>query len=88
MQKEPAKEDANPKLGDALSAGPSLRLHIEGKDEFMTAVQQGYAHDSVLRKVQEQPEQHKVFAIRDRFIYTKNRRGDEVLCLPRALYNK
>ncbi|OSD06270.1 hypothetical protein PYCCODRAFT_1360244, partial [Trametes coccinea BRFM310] len=54
----------------------------------MTAVRQGYVHDSVLRKVQEQPEQHKAFAMRDGFIYTKNRRGDEVLCLPRALYNK
>ncbi|KAL7277449.1 hypothetical protein ACG7TL_009311 [Trametes sanguinea] len=73
MPKEPAKEDANPKLGDALSAGPSLRLHIEGKDGFMTTVRQGYAHDSVLRKVQEQPKQHKVFAIHDGFIYTKNR---------------
>ncbi|KAL7280521.1 hypothetical protein ACG7TL_005453 [Trametes sanguinea] len=88
MPKEPARNEANPKLGDALSEGPSLRLHIEGKDGFMTAVRQGYAHDSTLRKVQEQPEQHKAFAIRDGFIYTKNRRGDEVLCLPRALYNK
>ncbi|KAI9069273.1 hypothetical protein FKP32DRAFT_1556035, partial [Trametes sanguinea] len=45
----------------------------------------GYAHDSVLRKVQEQPEQHKAFATRNGLTYTKNRRGDEVLCLPRAL---
>ncbi|KAL7278559.1 hypothetical protein ACG7TL_007558 [Trametes sanguinea] len=74
MPKEPARSEANPKLGDALSEGPSLRLHIEGKDGFMTAVRQGYAHDSTLRKVQEQPEQHKAFAIRDGFIYTKNRR--------------
>ncbi|OSD00347.1 hypothetical protein PYCCODRAFT_1347923, partial [Trametes coccinea BRFM310] len=52
------------------------------------AIHEGYAHDYVLRKVQEQPEQHKAFASREGLIYTQNRRGDGVLCIPRALFKK
>ncbi|RPD72494.1 hypothetical protein L226DRAFT_424841, partial [Lentinus tigrinus ALCF2SS1-7] len=50
------------------------------------AVKTGYEADPLFSKILEAPQDHKRFTLRDGFIYTTNRCGEEVLCLPRAKF--
>jgi len=51
-------------------------------DPLNDDIREGYVNDKVFKKVLEKPEDHPDFSIRDKFIWRKNRGGEDVLCVP------
>ena len=52
------------------------------------AIREGYPQDTTLSKVFTHPEEHHAFKERDGLLWTTNRMGQEVLCIPRAKVGK
>ncbi|KZV64354.1 hypothetical protein PENSPDRAFT_547789, partial [Peniophora sp. CONT] len=50
-------------------------------------VRETYKEDTMFKKIIDEPERHKAFCKTDDMLYTKNRAGDDVLCIPRAVAN-
>ena len=83
-----AKDDAlDMTLGEALQNGPSLRRTVLGDKSFLQAVIDGYKGDSVFSKIVENPGHYPMFRLHDGLIHTKNRLGNDCLCVPRSLIN-
>ncbi|OJT05306.1 Transposon Ty3-I Gag-Pol polyprotein, partial [Trametes pubescens] len=78
----------NPTLAESLARGPPLRPQLAKEEGFLSAVREGYSHDNTFNKVLSNPTHYSTFAVKEGLIYSKNRMGEEVLCLPRALYRK
>ena len=72
----------------ALTKGPPLMPIIAQEIEFMTEVKKGYKDDTTFNKIIRAPEEHQLFEVRDGAIWTKNRQGNEVLCVPRSMVKK
>lgn len=75
----------DPTVGDALQAGPPLGEMVFQDVSFLRDVRRGYQDDRLYNKVLEHPERYRTFRMDDGLIYTKNRLGGEVVCIPRAL---
>ena len=54
----------------------------------MTCVKQNYIKDKIFSKILANPGHYKSFQIRDGYIYTVNRNKEEVLCIPRVLFDR
>jgi len=76
----------DPSLLESVGSSPDLPNHIQAQLGLESAISVGYKNDSVLSKVLEEPEHFATFRVRDDFIYTDNRGGEEVLCVPHAEY--
>jgi hypothetical protein len=72
-------------VGEALQNGPSLRKIVLGDKTFLQAVRDGYIEDNMFSKVIDNPGHYPLFRIADGIIHTKNRLGDECMCIPRSL---
>ncbi|PBK70532.1 hypothetical protein ARMSODRAFT_884781, partial [Armillaria solidipes] len=68
-----------------LGSGPDLSFKTVESDEFVTAIKKGYTEDKMMKIVMENPTEHTLFRIKDGMIWTKNRKGEDVLCVPRTL---
>lgn len=66
----------------------SLCTPVEQDKEFLTAVREGYTKDLVFSKVIGAIDEHKGFQLRDGLLWSRNRAGVEVLCIPRVQYGK
>lgn len=71
-------------LGEMLDAGPDLNATELVEDDFLISIRNGYAADSLFKLVLESPQQYKQFTLQDGLIFTLNRVGAEVVCIPRA----
>ncbi|RDX40603.1 hypothetical protein OH76DRAFT_1366003, partial [Lentinus brumalis] len=52
----------------------------------MDVLRESYGMDPLFSKVFQAPSNYRSFAVCDGFVYSTNRRGDEVLCIPRVKY--
>ena len=86
---EPPESDLgngeDPTIFEALTAGPKLRKHVEEASDFLNKVKWGYRKDTLFSKVLEDKEKYSLFQYRDGYLYTENRGGQEVLCIPRVV---
>jgi len=62
--------------------GPELRKHVEKANDFLDRVRQGYTKDILFSKIMKEKGKHSSFTYRDGLLYSKNRGGLEVLCIP------
>lgn len=85
---EPVDDGPAPLVGDSMGNLPSLRTRIESKDGFMKSVKDHYEHDPIFGKVLLSPSAYKEYVIHEGFIYTRNRMGESVLCLPHGKLGK
>ena len=69
-------------VAEALQDGPSLRKIVLGDKTFLAAMRDGYKNDSVFSKVVNNPGHYPVFRVIDDLVYTKNRLGQDCLCVP------
>ena len=69
-------------VGEALQNRPSLCKIVLGDKTFLQAVRDRYAEDNTLSKVIDNPGHYPLFRIADGIIHTKNRLGDECMCIP------
>jgi len=76
----------DPSLLESAGSSPDLPNHIRAKPGLEGTISAGYKNDSVLSKVFEEPKHFATFRVRDNLIYTDNRGGEEVLCVPHAKY--
>ncbi|KAJ7506412.1 hypothetical protein B0H11DRAFT_1643057, partial [Mycena galericulata] len=49
------------------------------------AISAGYADDKFFKKVLASPKDYRAFTITDGIIYSRNRGGEEVTCIPAAM---
>ncbi|KAI0044711.1 hypothetical protein FA95DRAFT_1496635, partial [Auriscalpium vulgare] len=68
--------------------GLPLRPVVEREGTFIPAVQRGYAADPTFKKILAAPEAHDRFTLHGELITTRNRAGDDVLCVPATLHGK
>src|SRR6202790_5676785 len=73
-------------VGEALQNGPPLDRIVLGDGLFLEAIKSGYQNDPMLSKILENPGHYLNFRVFKGIVHTKNRLGDECLCIPRALY--
>jgi hypothetical protein len=67
------------------STQKSLATETMGKHtQFLETVENAYATDVLFSKVLNNPEHHKAFVMKNNLIYTRNRVGDDVLCIPKG----
>lgn len=52
--------------------------------DFLRDVRAGYGQDTTFSKIIAAPDQHKNYRVEDGLLYTKNRMGQAVLCIPRT----
>ena len=78
-------EEDDTSLFDALSTGPELRKHIEKANDFLDKVKMGYGKDTLFSKIIKEKEKYSLFRYREGLLYTDNRGGHEVLCIPRVI---
>ena len=72
----------NPSIFASQAKGPDLHRHMSELDPLNDDIQKGYANDKVFKVVLEKPEDHPDFDIRNRYIWRKNRGGEDILCVP------
>jgi hypothetical protein len=73
-------------VGEALQNGPLLDKIVLGDGLLLEAIKSGYKNDPMFSKVLEHPGHYLNFRVFEGIIHTKNRLGDECLCILRALY--
>ena len=67
-----------------------MDLHEEMShiDSFERDIQTGYLNDTVFRKILDKLELHPTFEMHDRILWTQNRGGEHVVCVPSAMSNE
>ena len=78
-------DDRDMTVAEALQDGPSLRKIVLGDKTFLTAVRDGYRNDNIFSKVVDNPGHYPLFRVADGLVHTKNRMGQDCLCVPRSL---
>ena len=91
-QNEEEKQEAPPSIvGDdptifeSRVKGENLHERMTIKDSFNKDVRERYQSDTVFRKILVRPESHPNFTVKDEFIWTTNRGGENVLCIPSSM---
>jgi len=72
-------------LFESLVPGPELHEHVEKVSDFIDKVKKGYKEDDMFSKIIKEPGNYSAFQYREGFLYTNNRGGQEVLCIPRIM---
>ncbi|KAF8234185.1 hypothetical protein L208DRAFT_1263123, partial [Tricholoma matsutake] len=72
----------NPTVYDSLASGTDLKTATQL--ELKTLIRVGYAQDKLFSKIMKQPGDHPSFKVEDRLVWTKNKGGVRVLCIPSA----
>jgi hypothetical protein len=77
-----AVTEEDPTVFTSRACGEHLVAKLTANDLFITDIKSGYDHDLLFVKVLKQPDQHAAFTIRDQLIWSHNRGGEQVLCVP------
>jgi len=77
-----AATEEDPTVFESRACGEHLVAKLTANNSFLTDIKSGYEHDSLFVKVLKQPDQHAAFMIRDQLIWSRNRGGEQVLCVP------
>ena len=56
----------------------------ETTDKYLQDVKENYTQDPLFSKVLLNPDDHPAFTVKDNIIYTKNRGGEKVICIPKG----
>jgi hypothetical protein len=77
----------NPTIIQSRAQGPDLRMKVLGDNTpLVQAIQAANEDDALYKKVKASPSEHPMFQIKDQMLWSRNRAGEDVLCLPRGLY--
>jgi hypothetical protein len=74
--------DEDPMVFESRVRGEHLVAKLTTNDSFLADIKSGYKHDSLFVKVLKQPDQHTAFTVCDQLIWSHNRGGEQVLCVP------
>jgi hypothetical protein len=79
---------SNLTVGDSLGQLPDLCPRVEGDQAILRAVENGYPSDPLYSKVLDNVAHHANFEVINGLLYTKNRPGEKVLCIPSVIYRE
>ena len=83
---EEGDTSSSPTIWDALASGPPLQDFVDNLDGFMQAIREGYQLESTFSKILNEPSHYPRFTLEDGLLFTINRKGERVLCIPRVKY--
>jgi hypothetical protein len=88
-QNEEEKQEApppivgdDPTIFESRTKGENLCEQMTNKDSFNKDVREGNQLDAMFRKILVCPESHPNFIVKDGLVWTTNRGGENVLCIP------
>ena len=73
----------DPTVFESVSEGPNLARYIDKAKDFADKVAKGYESDPFFAKIMNKPQEYPAFELSNGLLYSKNRVGDRVLCIPR-----
>ena len=81
------EEDDDPTVFESHEKGKDLRAIVfkSENDTFIEDVKAGYDKDKLFSLIIKDPEHYKQFVVRNDLVWTKNRGGEEVLCVPSTI---
>jgi hypothetical protein len=82
------KDQVDPTINESLGHLPDLRPQIEGDRSILINIRNGYKDNPLLAKVLNNIEHHHNFETDNGLLYTRNRAGNSVLCIPSVIRNK
>ncbi|KAJ3832714.1 hypothetical protein F5878DRAFT_646539 [Lentinula raphanica] len=74
----------NPTILESRTRGSEPLPMLLGPDDFIREVKAMSKRDALFQKILEHPNDHKGFRVIDEVVYTTNRNGEEVLCIPQG----
>ncbi|KAJ3480531.1 hypothetical protein NLI96_g8282 [Meripilus lineatus] len=83
-KQESTRTPEDPSWAESQQNGPKLPPIVEEKWKMEEMIKEGYRADSLLTKIIEKPEEHKLFAYRNGILWKKERNGGEVKVVPRG----
>jgi hypothetical protein len=72
----------DPTVFESVSEGPNLARYIDKAKGFADKVAKGYDSDPFFAKIIKKPQEYPAFELSNGLLYSKNRVGDRVLCIP------
>ncbi len=84
----PSDLNDDPMVIESLGMFPNLCPHMEGDCSILKHIQDGYLMDPLFSKVLDHIEHHKNFELINDNIYTCNRAGANMLCIPALIHWK
>ena len=81
---KPADDEEDIPVFQSRLRGDDPMDHRDDKDIFIEDVKRLYASDPLFSKVLKHPEKHPIFLKKRGLFYTKNCRGEYVLCVPKG----
>jgi len=79
------QEGEDPSVFESQAKGTNLCELVSQTDTFEEDITKGYTMDPFFRKVIEKMGMHPSFKTKNKIIYTKNRGGEDVVCVPSAM---
>ena len=67
---------------ESRAKGTDLYETLSHMDTFEEDIRNGYQGDPLFQKILEKVELHEKFSLKDRFLWTRNRGGEDVVCVP------
>ena len=80
-----SSDDDDPTIFESISNGPELTRYINQTRHFVERVRKGYENDKLFAKIIANPTHFKYFQYENGMLYTTNRIGEPVLCIPRIV---
>lgn len=79
------KGSSSPILQSVDETTINLKSKIEGID-FLEYIQKASKLDNLLSKILDKPNEHPRFEVHDSLVFTRNKHGNTVLCIPTIIY--
>ena len=79
-----AGSDDDPTIFESRARGENLHAKLSPQDSFLKNLKDAYGTDPLYLKVMEHPDHHSAFEMKDGLLWTKNRGGENVVCIPSA----
>jgi len=77
-----AATEEDPTVFESRACSEHLVAKLTTNDSFLADIRSGYEHNLLFAKVLKQPDQYAAFTVRDQLIWSRNRGGEQVLCVP------
>jgi len=83
VDSEPTAARGEPPVAPRSALSPT-----EMESDFFQSVKRGYESDALFQKILGKPMEFRGFTLKDGFLYSRNRDGIEVLCVPRTMHGR
>jgi hypothetical protein len=84
----PPADEPDPRVVESLGSLPNLRPRVEGDRSLLEDIKNRYPDDPLMSKVLHNIGHHKNFEVIKDLLYTRNRAGESVLCIPSVVAKK